>query len=121
MKKKQQGATFIGMALIAIAVVFIAIVGIKMVPTYAEYFVVKKVLSTMKTSGELKNTTIQDIRKSFSRRAGIDNVTSVTAQDLQITKNGGEDAVVVADYSVKVPIAGNVSVCMDFSTSSDKN
>ena len=40
-------------------------------------------------------------------------------EDLEITKEGGE-AVVTANWSVKVPIVANFSACLDFSVTTAK-
>ena len=119
MKKQQRGATFLGMLFIAAVLVFVAIVGVKMVPPYIEYFNVKKILASMRNAGEMKGSTPKEIRASFERRATIDNIQSIRAEELEIRAEG-EEAVVTAAYSVKVPIMGNVSACMDFSTSTGK-
>jgi hypothetical protein len=116
MKKQQQGVTFIGMLFIAACIVFVAIIGVKMVPSYIEYFNVKKILVSMRNAGEMKGSP-KEIRSAFDRRASIDNITSIKGDDLEISKEG-EEAVVTAEYSVKVPLMGNVSACMDFNTSS---
>jgi hypothetical protein len=116
MIKKQRGATFIGMLFIAAAVIFVAIVAVKLIPPYIEYFTIKKILVTMRNAGDLKNSTPKEIRASFERRATVDNITAIKPEELEISKEG-EEAVVTATYSQKVPIMGNVSACLDFSAS----
>ena len=58
--------------------------------------------------------------KARSRpRQTIENITSIGPEDIQITKDGGS-LVLSAEYSVKVPLFGNLSACMDFNPSSAK-
>ena len=116
MQKQQRGVTFIGMLFIAAVVIFVAIVAVRLIPPYIEYFTIKKILVSMRNAGELKTSTPKELRSSFDRRATVDNVTAIKADELEISKEG-EEAVVTAAYSVKVPVMGNVSACMDFSTS----
>lgn len=116
MQKKQRGVTFIGMLFIAAAVIFVSIVAVKLIPPYIEYFTIKKILVSMRNAGELKNSSPKELRASFDRRATVDNITAIKADELEITKEG-EEAVITASYSQKVPIMGNVSACLDFSTS----
>ncbi len=105
------------MLFIAAAVIFVAIIAVKLIPPYIEYFTIKKILVSMRNAGDLKNSTPKEIRASFDRRATVDNVTAIKADDLEIAKEG-EEAVVTATYSQKVQLMGNVSACLDFSTSS---
>lgn len=115
--KNQKGVTLFGMALISIAVVFAAILVMKLFPPYLDYWAVKKVLAAMGNDADLKGKSIQDVRNSFSRRAGIDNITSVKPADLEISRDGG-DIVVEAKYRVEVPIVANITACLDFYASS---
>jgi len=53
------------------------------------------------------------------RLATIEGVQSVNPDDLEITKEGGE-AVITAAWSTKVPIIGNFSACLDFTSTTAK-
>ena len=44
MVNKQKGMTFIGLVLVIAVVIFLAIIGMKMVPAYIEFFGVKKAI-----------------------------------------------------------------------------
>jgi len=116
---KQKGVTLIGMLFIGMMVVFAALVAMRMVPSYLEYFSIKKVLAAVTNDVELKNMSIKEIRDAFDRRANIDNITSIKPDDLEISKEDG-GVVIEVSYSVKKPIAGNVSVVMDFNVSTAK-
>ena len=91
---------------------FLGVMAAKLMPAYVEYFTVKKMLNAMYESGDLKGT-VRDIRNSFDRRNAIEDVKNVRAEDLEITKEGGE-AVVTATWSVRVPLVHNASACLDF-------
>lgn len=117
--KKQQGATLVGMIFVAGLIVAVAILAAKLAPPYIEFMSVKKILNAMATSGDLKTMSPQELRTSFSKRADIDNIRSVQPEDLTISREGSE-AVVSVEYSVKVPVAANVSALLDFSASTAK-
>ncbi|MCL4471603.1 MAG: DUF4845 domain-containing protein [Sulfuricella sp.] len=114
--KKQRGATLVGMLFIAGLVVAGAILAAKLVPAYLEFMSVKKILNAMATSGDLKTMSPKELRASFEKRADIDNIRSVKQDDL-IIERAGNEATVSVDYAVKVPIAANISACLDFSAS----
>lgn len=113
---KQQGATLIGMLFVGILVVFAAIVIMKIVPAYIEYYSIKKVFNAMAADPALKDATPSDVRLSYARRSGIDNITAVTADDLDIARADGK-LVVSVRYRVEKPLFGNVGLYMDFAAS----
>jgi hypothetical protein len=97
---------------------FLAIMGAKLMPSYIEYFTVKKMLRAMEEQGDLKGT-VRDIRVAFDKRNAIEDVKNVKPDDLEITKEGGE-AVVTANWSVRVPLVHNISACLDFTATTAK-
>jgi hypothetical protein len=115
--KKQQGATLIGMLFVGILVVFAAIVVMKLVPAYLEYMSIQKVLGAMDKDPALKDAKNSEVRDSYSRRAGIDNITAVKPDDLDISRDSGR-LVVSAKYRVEKPLFGNVGLYIDFNASS---
>jgi Tfp pilus assembly major pilin PilA len=114
--KKQQGATLIGMLFVGILVVFAAIVVMKLVPAYIEYMSIQKVLSAMDKDPALKDAKNAEVRDSYARRAGIDNITAVKPEDLDISRDSGK-LVVAAKYRVEKPLFGNVGLYIDFNAS----
>ena len=112
--KKQNGVTLLGLMLVSVVVIVFALVGMKVVPAYMEFLSVKKVLSTMKQE-PLAEMSDKDIRTSFDKRASIAYISVVKGSDLIIEKNG-DSKVLVMEYQVIKPIAGNISVLIDFST-----
>jgi len=116
--RKQQGVTLKGLIIWLSILGFLAVMAAKLLPAYVEYFTVKKMLRAMEDAGDLKGT-VRDIRLSFDRRNAIEDVKSVRPDDLEITKEGGE-AVVSANWSVRIPLVANVSACIDFAATTAK-
>lgn len=117
--KKQHGATFLGMAIVAAVLIFIAIIGMKLLPAYMEFMSVKKVLKAMDNDPELKSMSSKEIRQSFEKRGSIDDIKSVTKDDIVVSKNDAGETVVSVDYKVQQPLVGNVTALLDFHASSD--
>ncbi len=118
MASKQRGITLTGALGGMIVVALVGLAAAKLVPAYAEYFAVKKILKAMVESGDLKGN-VQEIRNAFDRRNSIEGVQAVNGPDLDVTKEAGE-AVVTANWSAKVPIVYNFSACLDFTASTAK-
>jgi type II secretory pathway pseudopilin PulG len=115
---KQRGISLIGL-IIGLAVLgFVGVLAAKLLPSYMEYFSVKKIFATMENAGETKGT-VRDIRRAFDLRNAIEDVKGVKGDDLEITKEGGE-TIVSANWSVKVPMVYNLSACVDFAVTTAK-
>lgn len=115
--RKQHGFTIMGFLTVVILVALAAIVTMKVIPTYVEYFKIKKSLISSMTDAE--GGSLADIRKAFEKRQGIEDIQSVTPQDIQVTRDG---AVMVArlSYRAQVPLVYNVSLVFDFEVEARK-
>ncbi|MDP2830088.1 MAG: DUF4845 domain-containing protein [Sulfuricellaceae bacterium] len=116
MKKNQLGMTFFGVVFIGGAIIFTAILGMKMVPAYLEFFSVQKILGAMAKDSGFSTMAPIEIRKSFDRRAQIDYVKVIEGKDLEISKSSSGN-LAVASYQVVIPIVANVSVLLEFEAS----
>lgn len=116
---KQKGMTFIGLVLVIAAVIFLAVIGMKVVPAYIEFFSVKKIIKSIGSDPKFNEMSKQDIIRSFDKGADIGYVSVIKGSDLVITK-GDSGNVVSATYQVVTPIAANASVLLDFNTSTAK-
>ncbi|MCL5060833.1 MAG: DUF4845 domain-containing protein [Candidatus Thermoplasmatota archaeon] len=120
MQSKQRGLTMFGFLFVAIVLVVVALLAMKLVPAYIEFFSVKKILATMGQEADLRSKSNAEIRNDFSRRASVGYVTAVKPEDLSIDRRGGVP-VISADYAFRTKLVGNVSLVVDFSASSDPN
>lgn len=113
---RQRGIGFVGLIFIFAVCAFVALLGMKLVPAYLEYFAVKKVIAAMATSEQVKSGTVAEIRKSFALRSVMDNINAVQPDDLEITKDGGE-TVVTATWQQRIPLFTGYTLLIDFSAS----
>ncbi len=105
----------IGGAVLALA----ALLAMKAVPPWIEYGNAVKAIKGTAADNSLKDASVKQVRAAFGRRADMDDVKSVTPDDLDITKEGGELVISFA-YTSKVPLVGNASLVYDFEASSAK-
>jgi len=98
-------------------VVFAAIAGMKLVPPYLHSAQIAEILKQVASDPEMRNASISDIKNSYAKRASINYITDITAEDLEIDKVNGQLSL-SASYSVKVPVAGNVTLLLEFNPSS---
>lgn len=116
MKRKQAGVSLSGLLVSAVIIAAIALVGMRVIPLVIEYYQIVKAVKTVSNDPNAR-TSIAEARKAFDRHATIDNIASVTPQDLEITKDGN-DLVIAFGYEKRVPLFGNVSLLLDFQGSS---
>jgi Domain of unknown function (DUF4845) len=114
--RQQRGIGFISLIFIFAVCAVVLLLGLKLVPVYLELFSVKKVMAAMAQGEEVKSGTVTDIRKSFDRRAVIDNISALQGSDLEITKDAGE-TVVTATWQHRVALFTGYTLLVDFSVS----
>lgn len=115
--KTQGGVSLMGLIVVSALLIVVALVGMKIVPAYMEFFSIKKILTSMKQE-PLNEMSASEIKKSFDNRATIAYVSVINSSDLTIEKTSS-GTVISVEYQVVKPIVGNVSALIDFSTSSD--
>lgn len=115
--KRQQGITLSGFLLIAFALVVVAVFGMKLIPSYMEYLSIQKTFRAVAGNPELKSATNREIQNAWSRYAAVENINSVSPGDLDIQRDAGQ-IIISASYSIKIPLAGNVSACLEFNPAS---
>ena len=119
MANNQRGFSF-SKFLVVLAFIMVAAFGaMKLIPSYMEDAKIRNILNVIAHDPEMRNAPIKDIRMSFARRASIDAITAIREGDIEIEKNGGSISL-SASYSVKIPLAANVSLLIEFNPSSSK-
>ncbi|MGA9667420.1 MAG: DUF4845 domain-containing protein [Gallionella sp.] len=117
MPARQQGITFSGFIFGAVVLVFLAIMALKLIPAYLQAAEIKDIFETIAHDPDMQKASLHDIKASFDRRASIDAITVIHADDIDISDDNGRP-VLSASYGVKIPVAGNVSLYLDFNPSS---
>jgi len=108
-RRSQRGLSIIGLIFIGLIVVGLLAIGFRAVPAVIEYIAIERALQKIKSEG----TTVREIQAAFDRHATIDDITSISAKDLDITKEG-DQVVISYAYQKKIPIVDNVSLVIDF-------
>ncbi|MBQ5947432.1 DUF4845 domain-containing protein [Massilia sp. ST3] len=110
----ERGVSLTGLILVLVVIGIVAVFALKLIPAYLEYNAVKDAIVKAKEAGG----TVREMQAAFDRNAGINDVDAVRGRDLVITRDGGEPEVSFA-YEKRVPLAGNVSLVIDFAGTTD--
>jgi len=108
--KRQRGMSLVGLIFVGLIVVALLALGFKLVPAVVEYIAIERAVQKIRNEA----STVRDIQAAFDRHATIDDITSISSRELDITKEG--DRIVISyAYQKKIPILDNVSLVIDFS------
>jgi hypothetical protein len=114
---RQRGIGFLGFFLIAVGVVFVAILGMKLVPAYVHSAQIAQVFRTIASDPDMQSASVREIKDSYSKRASVNYIYDITAEDIEISKGDGQLSL-SASYSIKIPVAGNITLVLEFNPSS---
>ena len=81
---RQRGMTVIGMLLVMIVVAFVALIGMKVVPMYVQYFSIKATIESIRKEPQVAQMTPMDIQNAIQKRFDIGYVDNISARDLKI-------------------------------------
>jgi hypothetical protein len=108
-RRRQRGLSIIGLIFIGLIVVGLLSIGFRAVPAVIEYIAIERAVQKIKNEGN----TVRDIQAAFDKHVTIDDITSISSKDLDITKEGDQIVISYA-YAKKIPILDNVSLVIDF-------
>lgn len=115
----QRGLTVTGLLLAGILIGLVALVGMKVVPEVVEYGKIRSNIRAVSIDSSLKDASVADVRKAYDRRAIVDQISAITPQDIDVTKEGN-NLVLSFSYSKRIPLFGPVSLLIDFEGSTAK-
>ena len=117
MRARQKGVTLLGLIMGSFVVVLVALLAMRLAPSYIEYFSIKKAVVGISKEMAGREANVSDVRRAFENRSAIDDFKSVKATDLEITKEGN-GFTISASYRKEVPLFANIGVYIDFEASS---
>ena len=112
-RRRQRGMSFIGVVLWGFIIVALAAVGTKAFPIVVENMNIKKAV----TKAARQGSTVQEVRTIYDRAQAIDDMQSVQAKDLEVTKDTDGKIVVSYAYERDIPLYGPVYLVFRFNDS----
>ena len=108
----QRGITMLGLLILVTFLGLFVYAGIRLVPVYLEYMNIAKTLESLKSeTGGAASAAV--IRSILGKRFDVSYITSLAANDVEITKDG-EAFTVRAAYDATAPFVGNVDFVVHF-------
>jgi hypothetical protein len=112
----ESGVSLSGLIVVLIVLSALALVVIKAAPAFIEYRSVKDAI--VKAKADAGSGSVREIQQAFDKNAGVNDVSAISGRDLVITREGGSTEISFA-YEKRVPLAGNVSLLLDFTGTTD--
>ena len=111
-RQQQRGLSFFTVIFVVAVLAAVGVMAMQAVPSFLEYQAVVKAVN--KAAGE---NSPQEVRNAFDRAAQVDNITSITGKDLEVTRNGDQQVVSFA-YQREFHMAGPAWLTLKYAGSS---
>ena len=110
---RQSGLTILGFMLVAAVVVIFAMVGFRVVPSYIEYFSVKRALEDTMRGGSVDPNNPAAFRAELARRLQTSYVEDVKSADAILTRQGTQVVAEMA-WERRLHLVGNMYILLEF-------
>lgn len=114
-KTRQTGISFVGLLFVIGVLAALGVLAAQAFPTVVEY---QAVLKAVNKASEAN--TVPEVKLAFEKAAQIDNITSISAKDLTITKNGDKTVVSFA-YNKEIHMFGPAYLLLKYSGQSKQS
>ena len=116
-RTQQKGVSLSGLLMWSVVLVMVAILGMKLAPAYIEHASIQKALVSIASDPKFNDSTLRQNRESFLKRSQVDNISVVSAKDIEVKKDNEQRSLEI-NYSVTVPLVANISLLIEFNASS---
>ncbi len=110
--RHQQGLSFIGFILVLGLALFVAYLGVRIVPIYLEYYSVVSIMHDMESEEGAGRLTGYEIRARMVNQLNLNYTESIDPSN--ITIRGANGVQLRVKYEVRKPIVGNLDVVVHF-------
>lgn len=111
---RQRGMSLTGLVLGLIVIGLLAVVAIKVIPSWLEYRSIQDGIVRVKEEGG----SVAEMQKAFDKFADINNVSSLRGRDLVFTKDGGEAEISFA-YQKRIAFTDKASIVIEYDGTTD--
>jgi hypothetical protein len=99
-KSRQRGVSFLGLLVVGGLLAVTGVIAAQIVPTAIEYQAVVKAVNKAR-----EGNSVAEVRSIFDKATAVDNISSISGKDLEVTKEGDKIVVSFA-YQREIHLAG---------------
>ena len=115
---RQRGVSLSGLMIWVVVLILVGIGAMKLIPSYVQNAEIKDIFHKIAHDPEMQTAPPRSIRESYGKRAMMNNISIIDASDIEISKDASGLSL-SASYQVKIPLAGNASLLLEFNPSSE--
>jgi hypothetical protein len=113
MRNGQRGVSIMGLLIVLVLAIFVALIAMKIIPSFLEFRSIKTAIDGIARQAQSPG----DVRRLFENRAAVDDIQSIRATDLEITRDGNAVVIAVA-YRKEIKLFGPVGLVIDYAANS---
>ena len=99
-RSRQRGLSFLGVLVVGGLLAITGVIGAQIVPTAIEYQAILKAANKAR-----EGNSVVEVRTIFDKASAIDNISSISGKDIDVTKEGDKIVVSFA-YQREIHLAG---------------
>ncbi len=99
-KSRQRGLSFLGLLVVGGLLAVTGVIVAQVVPTAIEYQAISKAANKAR-----EGNSVPEVRSIFDKAAAVDNISSISGKDIEVTKEGDKIVVSFA-YQREIHLAG---------------
>ena len=115
--RRQRGVSLSGLITWIVVLILAGIGAMKVIPPYIQNAEITSIFDTIARDPEMQTAPPKNIRESYGKRAMMNNISIIGESDIEISKDASGLSL-SASYQVKIPLAGNASLVLEFNPSS---
>lgn len=112
MISKHRGMTLIGFLFVLAGALFVAYIGMKLVPIYLNHYSVVQSMKKLAEEPGVADLSEIRLRDRLSRKFTTSYVKHISARDIEVVRSTGIE--IVAEYEVREDLVGNVDAVVSF-------
>jgi len=113
MRNGQRGLSIMGLLTVLVVIIVVALFAMKIVPSFLEFRTAKSAIEIIARSAQSP----ADVRRAWDARSAIDDINSIKASDLEISRDGNQ-VVIAFGYRKEVRLFGPVGLYIDYAANS---
>lgn len=119
--KNQRGMTLISWLLVLGLIGFFALLAMRLIPMYQEYYGVMQITKSMENEIKNNQLTKQQVMLLLQKRFNTGYISSVTKDDIELIrgKNNVHVSRIIIDYEKRVPFIAQIDLIGHFRTEAD--
>lgn len=115
----QKGITITGLLFGGMILVLVVVLGMKVLPDVIEYGKIVSDIKAVAQDPANRQASPAEVRKAYERRAVVDHIRVIKAEDIEVTRVGN-NVVLSFAYRKEIRLFGPVGLVIDFEASTDE-